>query len=491
MASLTSSQPSRMERPIDSDQASREHRPWYRRVPRGTLLPIGITIPVVIYVLLFLTQDYNTRMVLWGTGLLGGAAGAVSLFMLLRKRALLGDVVSHASLPGIALAYLVMEVAWPGEGKSLLGLLTGGTLGGIVGVLSTTAIRRWTRIHDDAALAIVLSVFFGFGISLLTVIQRLPGGNAAGLSSFIYGKAAAMTAGDVQAIALVAAIVGGACLILLKELTLLCFDDRYAAVQGWPTLTLDLLLMGLVVTVTVIGLQSVGLLLVVALLIIPAASARFWTDRLGLLLLLAILTGMTMSLLGVFVSSLVPRVATGAVIVLSGTTLFILSLLLGTRRGLLRRALQRRQSRHRAQREHLLRGMYELLEKRKYSSRSPHEQQAFQDQLDLQELAPLRSWSESRLKRLVAEAERRGWLTRSGQGVRFTRVGLAEARRLVRNHRLWELYLIQHADTAPAHVDRSADRIEHLLDADLLAELEAKLADDFQEVDLPESPHGV
>jgi manganese/zinc/iron transport system permease protein len=442
---------------------------------------------------LLLQRDYNTRLVLWGTSLLGAAAGAVGVFTLLRKRALLGDVVSHATLPGVALAYIVMETAWPGQGKSLGGLLVGASLGGLAGVLATAGIGRWTRIREDAALAIVLSVFFGLGISLFTVVQRLPGGNAAGLAGFIYGKAAAMTASDVQSILVVSSVVIGVCLLLYKELAILCFDDRYAAAQGWPVGTLDLLLMAMVVAVTVIGLQSVGLLLVVALLIIPAAAARFWTDHLGTMLLLAAVLGVAMAGGGVAVSAVVPRVATGAVIVLAGTALFGMSLLMGVRRGLLRRVLAHRRAQRRAQEEHLLRAIYEQLETRAAQAGARDiaegETSPFEERVALGALLPLRAWSLVQLRRLLQRGARRGQMVWTGDLVGLTSRGLAEARRLVRNHRLWELYLIHYADTAPALVDRHADRMEHFLDAELLADLETKLAAGFPELRLPESPH--
>jgi manganese/zinc/iron transport system permease protein len=282
-------------------------------------------------------KDYNTRLIILGTGIFGLCAGVVGTFMLLRKQSLIGDVVSHASLPGIGIAFLVMEIGHPGSGKNLGGLLLGALIAGFLGVVCTTAISKWTRIKQDAALAIVLSIFFGLGISLFTIIQNIPGGNAAGLHQFIFGKAASITLADVRLIASSSAVVLVLCLLLFKEFSLLCFDEDFAAVQGWPVTLLDLMLMSIVVGVTVIGLQSVGLLLVVAMMIIPAAAARFWTDHIRTMAIISGLIGGLSAVGGVVLSALFSKLAAGAIIVLVGSMFFLISLLIGTKRGLFRR----------------------------------------------------------------------------------------------------------------------------------------------------------
>ncbi len=279
-------------------------------------------------------QDYNTRVVLTGASFFGAAAGLVGTFLLLRKRSLLGDTLGHSTLPGVAGAFLV-AYALGFTGKSLPWLLAGATLSGITGMAAVLLIRRHSRIKDDAALAIVLSVFFGFGVTLITAVQQLPGGNAAGLEHFIYGKTASMTAADAWFILAISLIVAGFCTVLFKEFSLLCFDEGFAAASGWPVRLLDNLLMGLVVVITVVGLQAVGLLLLVALLVIPPAAARFWSDRLGIMAIASSAIGLLSAFGGVAASAIFPRLPTGAVIVLCGTTCFAISLLFGSARGLL------------------------------------------------------------------------------------------------------------------------------------------------------------
>ena len=204
-----------------------------------------------------LLQNYNTRLVVLSTTLLGIAAGLVGSFLLLRKRSLMGDALSHATLPGVTIAFAIM-VALGGDGKSLPGLLLGATISGIAGIATMLLIRNTTRLRDDVAMGFVLSVFFGIGVATLAMVSRLPGGNAAGLQSFIYGKTASMIQSDFIVIAVVAGIVSLVSLALLKEFLLLCFDDGFASSQGWPTLWLDISLLALVTAVTVIGLQAVS-----------------------------------------------------------------------------------------------------------------------------------------------------------------------------------------------------------------------------------------
>lgn len=440
-----------------------------------------------------LLEDYNTRVVIIGTLLLGIGAGTVGTFMLLRKRSLVGDVVSHASLPGIALAFLFVEITQPGTGRSMPILLVGALLAGLAGVSCTMAICRFSRIKEDAALAIVLSVFFGLGISLFTVIQKLPTGHVAGLQQFIYGQTASMTAADVRLIGLASLVVLLASLLLFKEFGLLCFDEQFARSNGWPTVRLDFILMTLVVSIAIIGLQSVGLLLVVALLIIPAASARFWSERLAPMTMISAFLGGLSAWMGAVVSSLFARFSAGAVIVLAGTFFFLLSMMFGSRRGLLRRLLLQMATRRRVGRHDLARTIYELLEPQLPSLESDSEVGAADalctPLLVSGDLLQRRTWSPRRLEALIKAACRDGLLTVEPPGWRLTSEGAIHARQVARNHRLWETYLILHADIAPSHVDRNADLIEHVLEPELLEQLVEAVSDRYPQMHMPPSPH--
>jgi len=438
---------------------------------------------------LFLS-DYNTRIVLLGTALLGMSGGIVGVFMLLRKRSLIGDVVGHSALPGIAIAFIVSQMVSPGSGKNLPGLMAGAFLAGLTGALCVMLIDRYSRVRSDAALAIVLSLFYGLGTSLLTVIQRMPTASAAGLQTYLNGKTASLLASDVWIFALSSIALTILTLCLFKEFTLLCFDDTFASASGWPVLLLDSLLIGLVAGVTIVGMQSVGLILVVAILIIPAASARFWTDDVRWLTAGAAILGTLSASLGTLISAMAPRLAAGAIIVLSGSGLFVFSLLLGTRRGLIWRWQEQRRLQRRTGRHDLLRAIYELIE----STEPVHdvaEQRLLQARFSSAQLLEMRSWSLRRLQRLIQQAIRNEELERNPDGsCHLTPDGAALARRAVRNHRLWEIYLINYADVAPGHADYDADRIEHVLAPEIIRELEERLMQQDDKT-LPASPHTI
>ncbi len=427
--------------------------------------------------------EYNTLVVWWGAIVLGAGGGVVGAFLLLRKQALLGDVVSHAALPGVGLAFLVGESLRIGSGKWLPGLLLGAAVAGLVGIGATTALRRVTRLKDDAVLAVVLSVFFGLGIALLTVVQRMPGGNQAGLPHFIYGKAAALRLSDVQLITAVTLVAVAVCLVLYKELRLLAFDERFAAAEGWPIVALDLVLKGLVVAIAVVGLQGVGLLLVVAVLIVPPAAARFWTERLATMLGLSAAFGAAAGLVGVAISASWPRVATGATIALCNCLLFAFSMAFGWERGLVRRWWLIRNHRWRQDQEHLLRACYELLVGERGGVTADDLCAGI---LPMNVFITWRDWSPSKVRRMLQLGEQKGWLRREASGWRLTGEGAQQAIRTVRNHRLWEMYLLRHADVALDQIDRRADDLEHLLDPELVALLEKELSTRGQ---LPSSPH--
>ena len=428
-------------------------------------------------------RDYNTRVVVLGTTLLGLAAGTIGSFMLLRKRALMGDALSHATLPGIGLAF-ILAVHMGGSGKSLPVLLSGAVVTGVLGVLAVLAIRNFTRLKEDAALGIVLSVFFGAGVAILGVIQKMGTGSAAGLEGFIYGKTASMLSSDAWLIAGAAVVVMVACAMLFKEFTLLCFDPAYARSEGWPVFLLDLIMMALVVAVTVIGLQAVGLILIIALLIIPPAAARFWTDRLSHMIVAAALIGALSGWIGAAASALQPNLPAGAIIVVTAALLFVTSMFLGSSRGVVRRWVAHRYLERNIARQNLLRAIFEWSEA---TGHDPRETGVAIETLLLE-----RSWSPAELRRALRQAERDELLYEQADGTwRVTDVGLTDAARMVRNHRLWEAYLINYADIAPSHVDRDADTIEHVLGRDIVGKLEALVAEQTPGVAVPPSPHAI
>jgi manganese/zinc/iron transport system permease protein len=372
-------------------------------------------------------------------------------------------------LPGLAGAFLIGSL-FGGTEKNLAALLIGATISGVVGVLAIQALTSWTRIREDAAIGAVLSCFFALGIVLLSVIQERGTGGEGGLSHFIYGQTAAISRRDsfiTLALALAAAC---SALLFSKEFRLICFDREYAATQGWPIQKIDLLLMSLVVLVTVIGLQSVGLLLVIALLIIPPATARFWTEKLSVMLPLAAFFGGLSGYLGAVASTLLPRLPAGAIIVVIAGCFFFLSFLLAPARGLVAGLIRLLKIRLRISRDHILREVYELLE-----GEDPSAISSIKDRSVAQ--SELHSLSDLTSRLVLSLLKGQGLLsvaTRSRQ-ISLTEAGLVEAARLIRNHRLWEEFLLVHGRVTPSHVDYSADLAEHVLSPQVVEELVSAL----------------
>lgn len=277
---------------------------------------------------------YNALLVALGAGLLGIAAGVTGTFLFLRKRALVSDAISHATLPGVALAFIVMA-ALGGDGRALPGLLLGSAISAGLGLLTVSWLTRRTRLAEDAAIGAVLSAFFGLGIVLLTVIQSLDIGRQAGLESFLLGATAGMLFSDAVTIALGGALALALVVILRRPMLLVAFDPGYARASGINTHRIDLAMMGLVMAVTVVGLKIVGLILIVALLIIPPVTARFWSNRADVVTVLAGVFGGAAGLIGAVVSASAPALPTGPIIVLVAFAFFLVALLFSPNRGVL------------------------------------------------------------------------------------------------------------------------------------------------------------
>jgi manganese/zinc/iron transport system permease protein len=365
-------------------------------------------------------ENYNTLVVLIGVSLLGASCGMIGAFAVLRKRALTGDALSHAALPGLCVAFLIL-----GE-KNLPAMLLGALASGVIGIAIISALGRWTRVKEDASIGAVLSVFFGIGVVLLSYIQHLEGvGSKAGLQTFIFGKTAGMVRGDVYVILAAALLCLAIVIFLYKEFQLVSFDGGFAQSLGWPVFAVDLLLMSLVAAAVVIGLPNVGVVLISALLIMPGAAARFWTDRLGSLLVVAGVFGFGTGMVGTILSATFEQLPAGPIIVLTGAALFLLSLLFGTRRGAIARWISQRRFQQAWHERKRLRAAYDAIEAGQ----------------------PPASFSPAELDQAVAAA---------------------------RGQRLWEAFLVEYPELSSS-ADLAAESPADIIPAAMLSELQAKL----------------
>lgn len=413
--------------------------------------------------------SFTARTVILGASILGIVGGVLGCFAVLRRQSLLGDALAHAALPGVCLAYMLTLSKNPGP------LFLGALIAGLIGAMSILAITRFSRVKEDSAIGIVLSTFFAVGIVLLTHIQKLPFGNQSGLDKYLFGQAATLLPRDVFWMAVLGGMVLLTVMLFYKELHMLIFDREFGASLGFPMRRLEILLTLLLVMVVVVGLQTVGVVLMVATLVTPAAAARQWTDKLWLMLLLAALIGGGSGTVGALLSATIPRLPTGPVIVLCSSLVLVLSLLFAPQRGLLWAWLQNRAVVQRIQQENLLKDLY------RWGERNGNDWLSI---VPWNLLMGVRGQSGGQLDRLARRLEGQDLLQCSGRGGVLTEAGLAAARNIVRKHRLWEVYLTRRLELPSDHVHRDADAMEHTLTESALAELDELLG--FPTVD----PHG-
>ncbi|MGF7143899.1 manganese/zinc/iron transport system permease protein [Anaerotaenia torta] len=285
-----------------------------------------------------LLSDYTFQTVALGSALLGLISGVLGCFAVLRKQSLLGDGVSHSALPGVVMAFVLLG------SKNTEVLLLGALLSGLLATLFIVGIVRHTRVKFDSALALVMSVFFGLGLVLLTYVQKIPNSNQAGLKRFIFGQASTLLQRDLLLMAICGLVLFSLVLLFWKEFKLFTFDPDFAQSLGFSPKRLNLLLSSMIVLAIIIGLQTVGVILMSAMLITPAVAARQWTNRLWVMAALSALFGAVSGIMGTAASSLVPKLPTGPAIVICVSAMVAVSVLFAPGRGVLYRLHQRRRN---------------------------------------------------------------------------------------------------------------------------------------------------
>jgi len=285
-----------------------------------------------------LFSDYTFQTVALGSALLGLISGVLGSFAVLRRQSLLGDGVSHSALPGVVMAFVVSG------SKNTEVLLMGALISGLLATLFIVSIVRHTRVKFDSALALVMSVFFGLGLVLLTYVQKIPNSNQAGLKRFIFGQASTLLQRDIILMVICGLILLTLVLLFWKEFKLFTFDSDFAQSLGFSPKKLNLLLSFMIVLAIIIGLQTVGVILMSAMLITPAVAARQWTNKLWVMVTLSALFGAASGIAGTAASSLVPKLPTGPAIVVCVSAIVIISVLFAPGRGVLHRVYQRRKN---------------------------------------------------------------------------------------------------------------------------------------------------
>lgn len=414
----------------------------------------------------FFSFEYpNIKYVVFGTVLLSISSAVVGCFTFIRKKSLVGDVISHAVLPGICIAFMISG------SKDPFYLIIGAFISGWISIWVMDTIIRNTKIKEDAATGLSLSVFFGVGILLLTYIQH--SGNAAqsGLDTFLFGKAAALVGKDLWAFSLIAAIVLIAVATFYKEFKLISFDPQFAKVIGLPIKRLEVLLTSITVLAVVTGIQAVGVVLMAAMLITPAAAARFWTSELHRMIVLSAIFGAFSGVSGAFISYSAPSMPTGPWMVMILSIIALFSFFFAPGRGIVIRQWRRFSIQRQLLEENLLKALYRIGEN----------SGEYFDEVQATDIRLIRNFPPAQLKKGLRKLNLNGYLKKSSGHWKLTTQGFEKGKRITRLHRLWELYLTKYLRIAPDHVHEDADTIEHVITPELEARLEKLL--DYPEAD--------
>lgn len=400
----------------------------------------------------FTFSEPNVRLVFWGALVLCSVSAMVGCFTYLRKRSLMGDVIAHSVLPGICLAFLVARQKEPAY------LLIGASITGWLAVWLVDFITRHSKIKSDTAIALILSVFFGAGVLLLTHIQHTGMSSQSGLDSFIFGKAASMQQNEVNLFTIIAVIVGVVILFFKRGFYVLSFDEDYARAVGFPVPFLKIILSVITVLVVAAGVQAVGVVLMASLLITPAATARFWTNRLNILILIAVLVGAVSGIIGSAISYTYSGMPTGPWIVVVLSLLAFFSALVSPQRGMFYRIFRKRQQNRKIISENVLKRFFYL----------PQDESSHSKSIILGEKSITVADFNLGINRLI----RNKLVERVGANYKLTNLGKIAAKEIVRKHRLWEMYLSRYFNLKEDHLHDDAEGIEHIITPEILKELE-------------------
>ena len=398
--------------------------------------------------------------------LLGAGSGLLGSFVVLRRMALMGDAISHAVLPGV-----VAGLIYSPE-RSPVFIFLCAVAAGLLGAGLVRAMMATTRLKSDTALGIVLAFFFAFGIMWQSRNQE----STAGVMNFLFGNIGAINTDDLRMMMLATVLLCTVVFILKRPLLEVSFDEGFSRGLGYPVRVLNAVFYFLLTFSVVVALQAVGVVLVSAMLITPAAAAYLLTDRFGKMLVLSMAFGVFSGVVGGVVSASVNGMPTGPVITLAATLVFALTYFLAPQHGVMAKVLRQAKRRRRVHRENTLKAIYQIQEASGFS----HED------VDLIDLAQKRRNTEDHARKECAALLRHDFIELSddGNAVSLTTSGWKRAMEMVRNHRLWELYLTNEANYADDHVHEDAEKIEHILGANTVKQLEQDL--DFPELD----PHG-
>lgn len=411
----------------------------------------------------FFTDPIAAKVML-GVAIIGAISGVVGTFSFLRKKTLIADAVSHSVLPGVCIGFMFAGT------KDPISLMLGSLLVGWFSVYFIDYITRATKLSEDTAIALVSTLFFAIGSVLLSILSKSQNAEQSGLKNFLFGKAATMTTFDIQVFSFVSLAIVGVVVLFYKPFQLVSFNTDFARSIGVKVKTIEFLLSILTVLTVAIGIQSVGVVLMSALLIAPAASARYWTNKLNVMLVLAAIFGMLSGMLGVMFSTMKYNMPTGPWIVFALFIFTLLTLLFAPKKGWFSIQKRNRANGRLIAEENILKIIYQLKENGK-------------PEISFKEFLEKRSMDTNLLEKTIKHLINNKLINSENHLFSLSETGEIEAARIVRSHRLWELYLTKRMNFKDDHIHGTAETIEHLITPEIEKEL-------LKELNFPTSdPH--
>lgn len=370
-----------------------------------------------------------------------------------RRQALIGDVIAHSVLPGVCIAFLFFQQ------KQLLWFLIGGSTTAFAATYFVQYLHRKKVLSEDILLASTLSVFFGIGILLLSYIQQLPWGNQSGIDRFIFGQASTLSFLDAQVIAAISMAVLILFIVGLRAIKIWVFDGQFAGTLSFPFKIIEALFVLFLCVLVMAGLQSVGIVLMSAMFVLPPSIAHFWKRSFLAGIWVAGIVSFVASAIGISLSLFLPHIPTGPSIVVSLFFLLIISLLFGKYNSLYSKLKGKQKYLNKVDEEHLLKSIYKLMESKGVEC------------IDIHDLHKYTKTPFSKIEKTCRKLEKRKLIKYSNNQITFTPSGKAASKRIVRLHRLWELYLSEYLHLPEDHLHESAEDIEHYITPEIEAHL--------------------
>ena len=384
------------------------------------------------------------------SSLVGIMCGILGCFIVLRNMALIGDALSHAVLPGVVLAFLLVQ------GQSALGFFGGAVTAGLLAAVAITWIQRNVKTKNDAAIGIVFTAMFSLGVIGISYVGRQPGVHL-DLKDFLFGNVLLVTPEDLWLTAAITGYVLLSVIVFYRYLFITTFQPVIAQTMGISVRAVHYFLMLLLSFAVVASLQTVGVILVVAMLVTPASTALLLSDRLQNVLALAALFGLLSAVVGLSVSIVLETVP-GPAMAIVATLFYLLAVFFSPEKGLVHRFFQKRKLQGRIRLEDTLKQAFQL------------QQQGALSEAVLQQQAGV---GRPLLQKQLNKLRQKGWLDK--EQLSLTEQGKEEARRLVRAHRLWETYLADKVGLSAEQIHEEAEKYEHFLTDEILDEVDKTL----------------